>query len=182
MYIMGRKTRLRAIESADAPLLREMINDPAIEEAVGGWGFPVSESEQLRWIERQSESAQTKRFMIDGIGTSDPSTIGMIYFTDLDWKNRSAEMGIKLATDAPRRQGYATDAVHALLTYLFDELQMNRVSMVILATNAASVGLFEKCGAVREGTLRRAVYKKGRYIDAYVYGILKDEYKGAPHE
>ncbi|MFK4998695.1 hypothetical protein ACI2OX_19465 [Bacillus sp. N9] len=37
---------LRAIEESDLGLIREMMNDPEIENMTGGYSFPISESQQ----------------------------------------------------------------------------------------------------------------------------------------
>lgn len=177
MNIPGSKTRLRALEEYDAELLRRMLNDPSIERRVGGWGFPVSMIQQQQWLAKVHTDEHTKRFMIDTTDTDKPQTIGMIYLTNIDWKNRCVESGIKLASDAPRRQGYATDAVRALFRYAFDELQMHRIEMEILDDNTASKKLYEKCGARQEGVKREAVYKGGRYIDQCLYAVLKRDFK-----
>ena len=179
MIIRGKRTLLRAMEPEDMVLLQEMINDPELEGAVGGWSFPVSGWQQQKWYENAVNDTKTRRFMIQTTDTQQPQTIGMIYLTDLDWKNRSVATGIKISASAPRGQGYGTDAVMALVGYAFYELQMHRVSLKIKSDNLASVKLYEKCGAKREGVLRDTIYKDGRYWDQYVYGILKSDYDDA---
>ena len=176
MNIKGTKTCLRALEERDAAILLAMLNDPEIERCVGGWGYPVSEMQQRQWFANVHKDEQTKRFMIDITDTDTAQTIGMIYLTNIDWKNRCVESGIKLAADAPRRQGYATDAVRALFRFAFDELNMHRIEMEILEDNIASRKLYEKCGAVCEGIKRAAVYKNGRYLDQCLYAVLKEEF------
>ncbi len=178
MNIVGSKTLLRAMDADDMELLREMLNDPSIERMVGGWGFPVSKLQQQRWFETACTDTQTKRFIIETTDRKENAAIGMIYLTDFDWKNRCVVSGIKLASFAPRRQGYAADAVKALFRYAFDELQMHRIEMEILSDNEASRRLYEKCGAKCEGTKRDAVYKDGHYIDQCVYAVLEDEFHG----
>ena len=50
MIIVGEKVILRAIEERDRDMFLEMINDPETEGMVEGSSFPVSKSEQERWI------------------------------------------------------------------------------------------------------------------------------------
>lgn len=42
MNIKGKKVTLRAMEKQDCEMIREMFNDPEIENLVVGWAFPVS--------------------------------------------------------------------------------------------------------------------------------------------
>lgn len=173
MNIYGKKVVLRAIEPEDMPLLYEMINDPDIEAKVGGWSFPISRAEQQNWYEVTLKDKENHRFIIETRDKAENQSIGMIYISYIDWKNRNADIGIKLTSSAPKRKGYATDAVVALLSFAFQELQLNRANLKILSDNIASIGLFEKCGAQREGVSRCTVYKNGKYIDQYYYGILR---------
>lgn len=175
MNIMGKKTRLRALDVADIELLRETVNDPNMEYMVIGWSFPISATEQRRWYESTLDDSKIQRFIIE-TNNDLAEPLGMMALTDLDWKNRSAGIGIKLFSNTPRRQGYATDALSALLAYVFDELQLHRIGLRILSTNHASRALYEKCGAKQEGVLRDAVFKQGAFIDVIYYGILKDDF------
>jgi len=50
MNIIGGKVILRAIESKDAELLHDLINDPETEFMVLSWSFPVSMQEHNEWI------------------------------------------------------------------------------------------------------------------------------------
>ncbi|NLJ93946.1 MAG: GNAT family N-acetyltransferase [Clostridiaceae bacterium] len=176
MNIFGEKVVLRAMEIEDMELLRETLNDPEIEYSVVGWSFPVSKSEQLRWYESTLSDKKNKRFVFETINTAEISSLGFIVLSNLDWKNRTAGIGIKLFKDAPRKQGYATDALQALLKYVFEELQLYRIGINILAANEASIALYTKNGFRKEGTLRSAIYKKGEYHDLHCYGLLKSDY------
>lgn len=177
MNILGKRTVLRAMEPSDMDLLKEMMNDPEIERSVGGWSFPVSTSEQMRWYDLAIGDKNNKRFIIETTDRENNISIGMIYICDFDWKNRSVSTGIKLSSQAPKRCGYATDAVMALFKYVFEELQMHRIGLKILEDNIASIALYEKCGAKREGILRDSVFKCGKYHAQLCYGVLEADYK-----
>lgn len=51
MNIKGKKVTLRAMEKQDCEMVREMFNDPEIENLVVGWAFPVSSYAQEKWFE-----------------------------------------------------------------------------------------------------------------------------------
>lgn len=174
MNIYGKKVLLRAMEPEDMEMLREMINDLEIERMVGGWSFPVSKHEQLRWYERVVDDKRNLRFIIEIIETGE--AIGMINLTDLDWKNRVGFHGIKLKSSAPKGQGYATDAVMALEWYAFEQLNLNRLDGACIVYNDASQRLYDKCGVKVEGIRRQAIYKDGQYFDQQYTGVLRDDY------
>jgi len=72
-------------------------------------------------------------------------------------------------------QGLGSEALKLILRYGFDERGLNRIYAHINADNAASLRLHEKCGYQREGVLRQAIFKNGRFKDVVVMSILKEE-------
>lgn len=172
MFIKGEKVLLRAVELSDADLLRDMMNDPDIERMMGGYSFPISQHQQIKWIENLINEKNVFRAIIDVNGTA----VGTVILTDIDMRNGTAEAHIKLARTSERGKGYGTDAMSALVRYCFDELRLHCVYCGVKEDNIASQKMFEKCGFKKEGCLRSRVYRDGRYYDFYSYSILKDEF------
>ncbi len=173
MNLEGSKVVLRALELEDMEFLREILNDPDIEKMVIGWSFPTSKYEQEKWYERTITDKQNLKFAIQ---IRDGETIGMATLGSIDWKNRKAIHGIKLSKNAPKGQGYATDAVMVIMKYAFEELQLNRLYGSILEYNIASQRLYAKCGWVVEGKVRQSIFKNNKYHDEIIVGILIDDY------
>jgi ribosomal-protein-alanine N-acetyltransferase len=86
--------------------------------------------------------------------------------------HRSATIGYCL-DDAVWGQGFATEAVGALLHWAFDMLDLNRVQAETDTRNTASRRVLEKLGFVREGTLREDCIVEGEVSDSWVYGLLR---------
>ena len=173
MNIKGRFVTLRAIEREDLELMREMLNDPEIESLDVGWAFPVSKYQQEQWYEKSINDKNNFRFIIE---TEMDGAIGIATLINIDWKNRRAEHGIKLANREKRTKGIGMDVVMAIMKYAFDELQLNRLDGSWFDDNTASKKLYQKCGWKVEGRIRSCVYKNGKYKDLDVVGILRDEY------
>ena len=172
MFIKGKKVILRAIELSDADILQQMINDEEIEKMMWGYSFPVARHQQVKWIEGLSNENSVFRAIIDINGVA----IGTIILSDIDFRNGTAEIHIKLANSSERGKGYGTDAVSALLTYSFNELRLNCIYCRVKEDNFASQKMFEKCGFIKEGCLRSRVYRDGKHYNFYEYSILKSEY------
>ncbi len=173
MNIYGKKVVLRAMEMEDCELIKDMFNDPEIENLVGGWAFPISLYAQKRWMESHYNDQSAIRFVID---TKEDGAVGVITLTDIDWKNRSASVGCKLALKGNRSKGYGTDATMALMRYVFDELGFHRLEATRLAMNQVSAHILEGIGFVQEGVKREYIYKGGEYRDLVELSILADEY------
>ncbi|MBN1037800.1 N-acetyltransferase [Clostridium botulinum] len=162
------------MEKEDLELMREMLNDPEIENLVVGWAFPVSKYQQNQWYDNNITNDNNLRFIIE---TSQDGAIGLATLTDIDWKNRRAIHGIKLANKKNRTKGLGIDTVMAIMRYAFDELQLNRLDGSWFEDNIASQKLYTKCGWKVEGKHRQYIYKKGQYRDLVMVGVLKDEYE-----
>jgi RimJ/RimL family protein N-acetyltransferase len=173
MNINGKIVTLRAIEKDDLELMRQMLNDPEIEGLVVGWAFPVSKYQQELWYENNINDKNNLRFIIE---TEIDGAVGIATLTNIDWKNRRATHGIKLARRENRTKGIGTDSVMSIMRYAFDELQLNRLDGSWFDDNTASKMLYQKCGWKVEGRIRDCIYKNGKYRDLDIVGILKKEY------
>lgn len=179
MNIKGKFVTLRAIEREDLDLMRNMLNDPEIEKFVVGWAFPVSKYQQEEWYVNNIRDKNNQRFIIE---TPENKAVGLATLVDIDWKNRKASHGIKLAITKNRTKGIGTDTVMALMRYAFEELQLNRLDGSWFEDNIPSQRLYKKCGWKEEGKYRKYIYKNGKYHDLVIVGILREEYKKLVHE
>ena len=174
MNIKGKIVTLRQMTMADMQMICDMFNDPEMENLVVGWAFPLSIEQQNQWYERNINDQRNFRFVID---TPEDGAVGIATLTDIDWKNRKAMHGIKLANKERRTKGVGTDAVMALMRYAFDELGLHRLGGSWFDFNAPSKGLYLKCGWKEEGIERESVYKRGEWRDLTVVGILESDYR-----
>lgn len=172
MNIYGKKVMLRAMEKEDCEFVREIFNDPEIEDLVVGWSFPLSKYSQEKWYE-ENYNDKNFRFIIE---TSEEGAVGVATLLDIDWKNRMAEHGIKLSNKEFRGKGIGTDSVMAIMRYAFDELQLNRLNSSWFADNIPSKMMYMKCGWKEEGIRRSFIFKHGAYRDLIETGVLASDY------
>lgn len=102
--------------------------------------------------------------------------IGMVSLIDIDYINRSAKFSIQLGDETNRGKGIGTFATMAMLKHAFENMNLYRIQLEVLASNIRAQHLYEKCGFVKEGCLRNSAYKNGKYEDMFVYSILHEEY------
>ena len=97
-----------------------------------------------------------------------------IHFIDED----QVEVGF---TVSPQHQGksVATEAVSAVLGYIFGELGKHRVIAITDAENTAASRLLEKLGFRREGHFIQNIFFKGAWGDEYQYALLHSEQRFA---
>jgi RimJ/RimL family protein N-acetyltransferase len=90
------------------------------------------------------------------------------------------EIGWTIHDPENRNRGYATEAVTALIDYLFKSFPINRIECSTATQNHASIRLAEKCGLIREGVLRGLVFVGGVYLDDMVLSILRSDWEQRP--
>lgn len=174
MNIVGKFVTLRAMTKEDMPMICGMFNDPFIESRVIGWAFPLSIEQQIAWFESHMDDRTNFRFVIE---TPEDGAVGIVTLTNIDWKNRSATHGIKLASGEVRNKGIGTDAVMAIMRYAFDELGLHRLDSSRFDSNTASKALYTKCGWVVEGVKRSCIFKGGMWHDLTIVGMLDSDYR-----
>ncbi|WP_375750502.1 GNAT family N-acetyltransferase [Vibrio sp. HN007] len=89
--------------------------------------------------------------------------------------NEQIEIGFTIAPKH-QKQGVATEAVYAVLDYLFNTLNKHRVIATTDARNAASYQLLEKLRFRREAHFVQNIFFKGEWGDEYQYALLKTEF------
>lgn len=174
MNIYGKKVILRAIEKDDCEMIKYMFNEPEIENLVVGWAFPVSSYAQEQWLSKHYNDQSNFRFVIE---TKADGPVGIATLTNIDWKNRKATHGIKIDARENRTKGIGTDTVMAIMRYAFDELGLHRLDGSWFDFNEASKRVYTKCGWKEEGVRREYIYKKGKFRDLTIVGILESEYR-----
>ena len=102
--------------------------------------------------------------------------VGNARLSEIDREHRKCIYGFLIGDLAYRGKGVGTEALTLLLRSAFHQLGMNRVSTVVFTDNEASIRSNEKAGMKREGVLRAAYYKGGRYRDVIMFAMLREEF------
>ncbi len=170
--ILGEKTRLRAIEREDIPTFVRWLNDPEVRQYLEMY-LPMSRAEEEQWFEAYLKNSSSRIFAIE---TEDGESIGNVGLHEIDWKNRSASLGIVIAEKEYWGRGYGSDAIVALVDFAFREMNLHRIQLSVYEFNQRAKRCYEKCGFHEEGRAREAFYSDGRYHDSLLMAILRHEY------
>ena len=164
---------LAPLTAAESPSLWAWINDR--EQVLFNSAYkPVGEVQQQDWFAAIQNRSDVVFFAIRLMETD--RLVGTCQLHSINTIHRSAELQIRLGDPADRGQGYGTEAVKLLLEFAFADLNLHRVYLHVFARNEPAIVVYEKAGFIREGTLRRAAFINGEYIDVVVMAILRDEY------
>ncbi len=72
--------------------------------------------------------------------------------------------------------GYATEALEAILHFSFVDLKLHRITAGVATENETSIRLLERVGMTREGKHRKILPIRGEWWDNYHYAILEEDF------
>jgi ribosomal-protein-serine acetyltransferase len=105
----------------------------------------------------------------------DKNIVGRIGLHHINYQNKIGEIGYWLA-DGQQGKGIITKCCIAIINYAFTELGLNRIEIKCGIGNHKSRAIAEKLQFKREGILRKAELLNGKFIDLYLYSMLKEEW------
>jgi len=174
--IFGKRVRLRGVEKKDITKFVGWLNDPEVRDNLLIY-WPITEWEEAEWFEGLQKRDQAEKPLAIEVNTPDGwQLIGNSGFHHVDWKNRSAEVGIFIGDKDYWNQGYGSEAMHLLLKVGFDRLNLNRIYLQVFDSNPRAVRAYEKVGFVHEGRLRQDIFLNGNYVDVLMMSVLRSEW------
>ncbi|MEQ8820582.1 MAG: GNAT family protein [Sumerlaeia bacterium] len=175
-FLIGDGFTLRPVEPADAPIVAACNNHPDIR-ATFFTHTPLSE---------EAASARIRGYYAPGadyipLAICDAETdaaIGITALHRVDLVSRAAVYSICIADPAHWGRGLGRSVTEMMLRYAFDILNLHRIQLHVWTGNTRAVQSYEKCGFIKEGTLREAMKHQGEWCDFYVMGVLEGEWRG----
>ena len=89
------------------------------------------------------------------LDNADGKPVGSVYYRDIDNHNRSAEYGIFIGEESARGKGLGTEAARLFTQFGVDTLHLHRISLRVLAENAAARRSYEKARLCAGGCFPR---------------------------
>ncbi len=113
-----------------------------------------------------------KPFSYHWVITLKDEVIGRIKAWDVDPYNGRLQLGYDVGK-AFQGNGFMTEAIQAVVRFLFTEAEVHRVFCTVREGNLASCRVCEKCGMELEGVLRQHYAgQDGGFDDVRLYGIV----------
>ena len=166
----GKNVNLRAMEKDDLPLIAEWFNRP---EVFGAYN-PLLQMSKADVEKMFGSPNELKPFIVE---KKDGTKVGFVaHFYVMHIDGRLLEIGYSFLPNE-RGKGYCTEASTIMIDYLFLSKDVGRIQAQTDERNVASQRVLEKVGFKREGVLRRSVFIRGEWRDAYIYSILREEWK-----
>lgn len=175
--IFGEDIRFRAPERTDIPRFTKWLNDPEVRTGLLLY-LPLSLDSEEKWFDDMlKRPAEEQPLVIEVLNEGAWEMIGNIGLHNIDYRCRSAEVGIFIGEKALWNRGYGTKAMRLLLKHGFETLNLNRIMLDVFEDNHGAIRTYEKSGFTLEGRKRQAVFKNGSYYDILIMSILRSEWK-----
>lgn len=170
------RLRLRKLRMEDVPLYYSRIGSSPDVTKYMLFGPHQDICESAASVEkalRRYEEGKCYRFCIALRETDD--LIGIIEPLRFDEEESSCSFAYMLARDF-WGQGYGTEALLAVLDFLFEKMEIQRVEADHMAENAASGAVMRKAGMCAIGVEAKKYEKNGIFHDAIQYAITREQW------
>lgn len=169
---------LRPIAPSDALAYFRLCSDT---DVMNGWGTAahteINETRALiSFLSDQLAKGSMLRWGI-ALKKAPEELIGDVGYWRFVPVRYRGELGAKLSK-CHWQKSYMTQALGCAIEAGFEHLGLNSVEGNIEVDNTASIRLVEKLGFVKEGLVRQHTYSsiKERFMDTYLYSIVKDQW------
>ena len=170
----------RAVREDAEPMFRNWGSDPEVTKYLTWPTYEkVETAHQILdlWVS-EYEKPEYYQWMIVLKELGEP--IGSISVVRQNDRVEEAEIGYCIGSRWWHK-GIMTEALNAVIDYLFTEVGMNRVAARHDPNNPHSGGVMRKCGMKYEGTHRACDRNNQGICDAAQYAILRSEWKAPRH-
>lgn len=173
---MERTVYFRAFEPEDANSFYIWQNDDQTNALTVGLNRKKSRADVQAWVD--SKITHNPFCVYWAICSKETNQIiGYTCLTEIHYINSSANFGAIVIGDKDYRDGFAWMETYLfVMEYAFDSLNLNRLYGYSLLGHKTSNYAEDLFFLQREGLLRQAAYKNGRYYDISCVSILRGEY------
>ncbi len=158
-----------------APMFANWASDPEVTKYLTWPAHGSVEMSQMvaeRWI---ADYAKENYYQWIIVLKELDQPIGSISVVSQDDGAEKAEIGYCIGK-AWWRQGIMTEALEAVMGFLFAEVGMGRIEAKHDSRNPHSGGVMRKCGMRYEGTARKSSRNNQGICDTACYAILREEW------
>jgi putative acetyltransferase len=163
------------------PLPEVVIRPVRPEDAEGMYRLRLMQGSLDYTLALPSERIEGSRRRVEGLSPDDHSfvavldgvVVGMCGLHVMAGKRRhSASLGMSV-DDHLQGRGIGRKLMGAMLDVADNYLGLTRVELEVLVDNPRAIRLYERMGFEHEGCKRKAVFRGGQYVDAYVMARLR---------
>jgi ribosomal-protein-alanine N-acetyltransferase len=166
------RVRLRPVEERDYPLIHRWQQDPDV-----WWWMDHERAPSM--IEVREEEGRAREEGHPFVIELDGRPVGKIGVNAVRRRDRIASLYVFIGERDEWAKGVGSEAILALLGWVFDHLDLHRVELWSLAGNARAIGAYERCGFEIDARLPERSWKEGRWHDRVVMSVTRERFEAA---
>jgi len=165
---------VREILREDLPILYKYVSDSDIAYLTNNIPFETFEDFKSKYsIYLDGHCEDLKIFTI----LLDQTIIGKMEI-GYDLVDKTGSFDIMIGNKKNWGRGFAVKALNVLFSYGFNNLGLNRMDCEVYRFNERSIRLMHKMNMHVDGMLREAQFVDGKFVDIYIFSLLRNEYEG----
>ena len=164
--ITDKKITLRKIRKGDLATCVRWLSDPEVTKFLSDSVKNVTDEQELEWFNFIDSSANDMVFAL--IAKKDRVYIGNCGLHKIDWQQRTCEFGIFIGEQSYWNRGYGTDATRAIVDFVFKNLKLEKIRLLVYEYNPRAIKVYKSCGFVIEDVLKKDHLYNNIYWDTYV--------------
>ena len=177
--IRGKKVYLRPSERSDLDDFVRWFNDADTMRYLA-MRAPMGRAAEEKWFDGMLERQGKRDYHFVICLLEDGRAIGTVGLHEIDQESGTAAFGIAIGEKSEWDKGYGTDALNAISDFGFGELRLERIWLDVYQENMRAQRSYQKAGFTTEGTMRRAIFKHGKFADVHRMSLLRDEWLALP--
>ncbi len=171
MTLTGKYVFLRAIEPADLQLLYKWENDTSVWK-VSNTIRPFSKHILEKYIQDSHLDIYTTKQLRLIICKTGGTPIGTIDLFDFDPYHLRAGIGILIADEKEKQNGFGNEALKLLVDYCFSVLHLHQLFCNITADNKPSLKLFAKHKFKTSGFKKQWIRDGNKFVNEYFLQLI----------
>lgn len=165
--------KIRSYNTTDVQALIKYANNYNVSKWLKNtFPHPYTEDDAIVWLANCAAQNPETNF---AIASNDELIGGIGLKLSDDVFIYNAEIGYWLG-EPFWGKNITTEAVIKMTKYAFNYFDTNRLFAGVFEGNSASVRVLQKCRYKLEGIMQKAVYKENKFLDQYIFALLKEDY------
>jgi UDP-4-amino-4,6-dideoxy-N-acetyl-beta-L-altrosamine N-acetyltransferase len=132
----------------------------------------ISKEEHDKWVEKLRTKDTTKAWIIKYNG----QPVGIAQLSNINYSEKTTEWGFYIADESLRGKGVGSASLLILIEIVFEEMNFNEMTTMVLENNSIAMKLYEKFGFKEKGELEEKLDRNGKQINVYIMMLLKEEW------
>ena len=154
------------------PLVTQWINDPILNQKIGGEGV-LTPNEVRELVTGWAKDKARIYFMVEHRG----EVIGQVMLSNINHQHGIAELHTLIGDKRYLGKRPCIETWDAIFEHAFHTLNLHRVYGSVIGNNHKLLKTVKKYGYTEEGVLKEAILLNGNREDIHLVRMLKTEFK-----